>query len=108
LREITNAKLSFHRLERLYIESRYVDADVLLSEMREWLHLNGTPPAELDHLNRASMSMMERCKSLSPTAPLTAGGDPMRPLRLPRDLDAGPLGRPYLPVRRPQQGAAFG
>src|SRR5882724_4887879 len=40
LREITSAELSFHRLERLYIESRYVDADVLLSEMREWLHLN--------------------------------------------------------------------
>ncbi|HLZ27769.1 MAG TPA: MBL fold metallo-hydrolase [Chloroflexota bacterium] len=73
LREITNAELSFHRLERLHIESRYVDADVLLSEMREWLHLNGTPPDELDHLNRASMSMMERVQIAFPDRTLDGG-----------------------------------
>jgi glyoxylase-like metal-dependent hydrolase (beta-lactamase superfamily II) len=73
LREITSAELSFHRLERLYIESRYVDADVLLSEMREWLHLNGTPPEELDHLNRGSMSMMERVQIAFPDRTLDGG-----------------------------------
>ena len=73
LREITSAELSFHRLERLYIESRYVDADVLLSEMREWLHLNGTPPAELDHLNRASMSMLDRVQIAFPDRTLDGG-----------------------------------
>jgi glyoxylase-like metal-dependent hydrolase (beta-lactamase superfamily II) len=73
LREITSADLSFHRLERLYIESRYVDADVLMGEMREWLHLNGTPDDELDRLNRGSMSMMERVQIAYPDRTLDGG-----------------------------------
>jgi glyoxylase-like metal-dependent hydrolase (beta-lactamase superfamily II) len=73
LREISSADLSFHRLERLYIESRYVDADELLAEMREWLRLNGTPPQELDRLNRASMSMMERVQIAFPDRTLDGG-----------------------------------
>jgi glyoxylase-like metal-dependent hydrolase (beta-lactamase superfamily II) len=73
LREITNADLSFHRLERLYIESRYVDANELLDEMREWLRLNGTPPVELDRLNRGSMSMLERVQIAFPDRTLDGG-----------------------------------
>ena len=73
LREIANADLSFHRLERLYIESRYADADELLAEMREWLRLNGTPQGELDHLNRASTSMMERVQIAYPDRTLDGG-----------------------------------
>ncbi|MBV9173979.1 MAG: MBL fold metallo-hydrolase [Chloroflexi bacterium] len=73
LREITNADLSFHRLERLYIESRYADADELLAEMREWLRLNGTPQEELDRLNRGSTSMMERVQIAFPDRVLDGG-----------------------------------
>ncbi|HYY90257.1 MAG TPA: MBL fold metallo-hydrolase [Chloroflexota bacterium] len=73
LREIANADLSFHRLERLYIEARYADADELLAEMREWLHLNGTPQAELDHLNRASTSMLARVQIAYPDRTLDGG-----------------------------------
>jgi glyoxylase-like metal-dependent hydrolase (beta-lactamase superfamily II) len=73
LREISNADLSFHRLERLYIESRYADADELLGEMREWLRLNGTPDAELDRLYRGSMSMLERVQLAFPDRTLDGG-----------------------------------
>jgi glyoxylase-like metal-dependent hydrolase (beta-lactamase superfamily II) len=73
LREISSADLTFHRLERLYIESRYVDADELLGEMREWLRLNGTPPRELDRLNRGSMSMLERVQIAFPDRTLDGG-----------------------------------
>src|SRR5438552_2477404 len=73
LREITNADLSFHRLERLFIESRYVDADELLGEMREWLRMNGTPPDELDRLNRGSTSMMDRVQIAYPDRTLDGG-----------------------------------
>jgi glyoxylase-like metal-dependent hydrolase (beta-lactamase superfamily II) len=73
LREISSADLSFHRLERLYIESRYVDADELLAEMREWLRLNGTPDRDLDRLNRASVSMMERVQIAFPDRTLDGG-----------------------------------
>lgn len=73
LREITTAELSFHRLERLYIESRYADADLLMGEMREWLHLNGTPPDQLDNLNRGSMGMLERVQIAFPDRTLDGG-----------------------------------
>jgi glyoxylase-like metal-dependent hydrolase (beta-lactamase superfamily II) len=73
LREITSAELSFHRLERLYIESRYAEAGDLLAEMREWLRLNGTPQNELDQLNRGSTSMMERVQIAYPDRTLDGG-----------------------------------
>ena len=73
LREIADADLSFHRLERLYIEARYANADELLAEMREWLRLNGTPQSELDHLNRASTSMLERVQIAYPDQTLDGG-----------------------------------
>ena len=73
LREIANADLSLHRLERLYIEGRYANADELLAEMREWLRLNGTPQRELDHLNRASTSMLERVQIAYPDQTLDGG-----------------------------------
>jgi glyoxylase-like metal-dependent hydrolase (beta-lactamase superfamily II) len=73
LREITRADLSFHRLERLFIESRYVDAGELMKEMREWLHLNGTPSAELDRLSRSSMGMMGRVQIAYPDHTLDGG-----------------------------------
>jgi glyoxylase-like metal-dependent hydrolase (beta-lactamase superfamily II) len=73
LREMSQAKLSFHRLERLYIESRYVDADELLTEMHEWLRLNGTPAAELDRLNFGSMGILDRVKIAFPDRTLDGG-----------------------------------
>ncbi len=73
LREISNADLKFHRLERLYIESRYANADALLEEMHEWLRLHGTPQAELDILNRASTSMMDRVQLAFPDQSLEGG-----------------------------------
>jgi glyoxylase-like metal-dependent hydrolase (beta-lactamase superfamily II) len=73
LREMANAELSFHRLERLYIESRYVDAEELMNEMREWLLINGTPIEELDRLNRGSMAMLSRVQIAYPDRTLDGG-----------------------------------
>jgi glyoxylase-like metal-dependent hydrolase (beta-lactamase superfamily II) len=73
LRELSKADLSFHRLERLYIESRYGDADDLLEEMHEWLRVNGTPASELDKLNFGSMGMLERVKIAFPDRTLDGG-----------------------------------
>jgi glyoxylase-like metal-dependent hydrolase (beta-lactamase superfamily II) len=73
LREMSKAELSFHRLERLYIESRYVDADELLTEMHEWLRLNGTPASELDRLNFGSMGILERVRIAFPDRTLDGG-----------------------------------
>jgi glyoxylase-like metal-dependent hydrolase (beta-lactamase superfamily II) len=73
LRELTRADLSFHRLERLFIESRYVDADELLAEMHEWLRLNGTPANELERLSRSSTGMMARVRIAYPDRTLDGG-----------------------------------
>ena len=73
LRELSKADLSFHRLERLYIEERYGDANDLLEEMHEWLRINGTPPNELDKLNFGSMGMLERVKIAFPDRTLDGG-----------------------------------
>ena len=73
LRAISNAELSFHRLERLYIESRYANAEELLGEMHEWLRLNGTPVTELERLNRASMGILNRVQIAFPDQTLDGG-----------------------------------
>jgi glyoxylase-like metal-dependent hydrolase (beta-lactamase superfamily II) len=73
LREITSAELSFHRLERLFVESRYLNAEELMIEMREWLHLNGTPDDELDRLNRGSTGILERVQIAYPDRTLEGG-----------------------------------
>jgi glyoxylase-like metal-dependent hydrolase (beta-lactamase superfamily II) len=73
LREMSKADLSFHRLERLYIESRYADADGLLGEMHEWLRVNGTPPDELDKLNFGSMGILNRVQIAFPDRTLDGG-----------------------------------
>jgi glyoxylase-like metal-dependent hydrolase (beta-lactamase superfamily II) len=73
LRELSRANLSFHRLERLYIESRYDDTDELLGEMHEWLRLNGTPSSELDRLNFGSMGIRERVRIAFPDRTLDGG-----------------------------------
>jgi len=73
LREMSKAELSFHRLERLYIESRYANADGLLGEMHEWLRLNGTPADELDKLNFGSMGILNRVRIAFPDRTLDGG-----------------------------------
>jgi glyoxylase-like metal-dependent hydrolase (beta-lactamase superfamily II) len=73
LRDMTRADLSFHRLERLFIESRYVHPDELLDEMHEWLRVNGTPPDELDRLSRSSTSMVARVQIAYPDRTLDGG-----------------------------------
>jgi glyoxylase-like metal-dependent hydrolase (beta-lactamase superfamily II) len=44
-----------------------------MSEMREWLHLNGTPAEELDRLNRGSTKMMDRVQIAYPDQTLDGG-----------------------------------
>ena len=73
LRSISRANLSLHRLERVYIESRYADAAVLLDEMREWLRVNGTPEADLDRLNRGSMGILDRVQIALPDQTFDGG-----------------------------------
>ena len=77
--------------------------------MREWLRLNGTPPDELDQLNRGSTSMMERVQIAYPDRTLDGGEEiacgtfAFRVIWTP-----GHSRRAHLPVRRAPQDPALG
>src|SRR5918911_901363 len=66
IREMARADLRFHRLERLFIESRYYATDGLVDEMTEWLRQNGAPQDELDLLSRGSTGILNRVQVAYP------------------------------------------
>lgn len=59
LKLLYDAELAFHRVEKDFVESRYVDIDGLIAEMRQWLRFNGVPPEVQDNLGQASLFMKE-------------------------------------------------
>lgn len=66
LRQLSQAKIALHHLEKDFIESRYINMDELLRQMEQWLHINGVPPNELYQLQTASLGM---AKFVVPAAP---------------------------------------
>lgn len=59
LKLLYDAELSFHRMEKNFVESRYVDIDGLMEEMSHWLYINGVPQEVLESLQTASLFMKE-------------------------------------------------
>ncbi len=57
LKQLSQAKVALHHQEKDFIESRYVNMDELLHQMRQWLHINGVPTEELPELQMASLGM---------------------------------------------------
>lgn len=43
LRELTQAKISLHYLEKEMISTRYINIDEFLRQAEDWLHINGVP-----------------------------------------------------------------
>jgi glyoxylase-like metal-dependent hydrolase (beta-lactamase superfamily II) len=66
LRRLCSAQVYLHELERDLIKSRYIDMDVLLQQMAQWLQVNGAPPDELTELQTASLGM---AKFVAPALP---------------------------------------
>ncbi len=66
LKQLSQAKVALHYLEKDFIESRYINMDELLQQMAQWLHINGVPADELFELRTAST---ELAKFVSPTLP---------------------------------------
>jgi glyoxylase-like metal-dependent hydrolase (beta-lactamase superfamily II) len=73
IREMARADLRFHRLERLFIESRYYATEGLVDEMMEWLRQNGAPQQELDLLSRGSTGILNRVQVAYPDQTLDGG-----------------------------------
>lgn len=73
LKRLFNAKLALHNLEKAFIESRYINMDVLLQQIERLLQANGTPSDESTKLQRASLPLV---KFVTPVLPdITLHGD---------------------------------
>jgi len=66
LKRLSQAEVYLHYLEKDLIESRYVNMDDLLQQIKRWLHINGVPPDELTDLQKASLGL---AKFVDPTYP---------------------------------------
>jgi glyoxylase-like metal-dependent hydrolase (beta-lactamase superfamily II) len=80
LKRLSGAGLVLHRLERVYLESRYADVHGLLEEMAEWLRANGAPQSEVDLLRRSGLALLDRVTLALPDRTVEGG----------ERLDAGP------------------
>lgn len=59
VKQLSQAQLALHQIEKDLIETRYIEVDHLLQEVADWLRANGTPEDELPGLQRASMGVIE-------------------------------------------------
>ena len=73
LKQLSNAKVALHQLEKDFIDSRYVNMDTLLAEMAGWLHLHGVPDEELPRLQKASLEVRKYVLPISPEITLQGG-----------------------------------
>ena len=73
LKQLSNAKLIMHLIERDFIEPRYVSMDNLLQQVARWLHINGVPVNELFQLQTASVGMIKFVEPALPDVILRGG-----------------------------------
>jgi glyoxylase-like metal-dependent hydrolase (beta-lactamase superfamily II) len=73
LRELSGAKVAMHRMEKEFVDSRYVNMDELLTEIARWLHLHGVPEKELTHLQKASLGVRKFAVPVLPDIALEGG-----------------------------------
>lgn len=73
LRQLCRAHLALHKLEKVYIDTRYKDFAGLLEEMTELLRMHGAPDQELAVLSRASLTMLDRTTIAYPDLYLEGG-----------------------------------
>ena len=73
LKQLSQAKIVFHYLEKDFIESRYINMDKLLRRLAQWLHTNGVPAEELSQLGTASVAMAKFVTPILPDVTLRGG-----------------------------------
>ncbi len=73
IREITGARLFLHRLEKVFLESRYANPEKLAAQMGDWLRTNGAPEEELGDLQSGSMRILNRVRLAWPDQMLDGG-----------------------------------
>jgi len=71
--ELTRCGLIMHRLDAIFIHSRYADVTALEAEMEHWLRMHGVPSNELSSFVKASESMIDRVKIAMPDREVEGG-----------------------------------
>jgi len=73
VKELSNATVALHQIERDFIYSRYVSMDDLMAETAGWLRLHGVPEDELPRLQRASVEVSKYVLPIAPEISLQGG-----------------------------------
>jgi glyoxylase-like metal-dependent hydrolase (beta-lactamase superfamily II) len=73
LKNLFNATLYFHHLEKDFIETRYVSMEELIRELGRWLERNGVPPERLTELTQASLPLLKFVTPAMPDVTLYGG-----------------------------------
>lgn len=73
LKELSGAKIAMHRVEKEFVDSRYMNMDELLAEIAWWLHVNGVPKDELPNLQKASLGVRKFAVPILPDVALEGG-----------------------------------
>ena len=73
LKELCQAKIALHNVEKDLIDSRYVNMDKLLHQIEQWLYINGVPHDELPKLQMASLRAAKFVTHAMPDVVLQGG-----------------------------------
>ena len=73
LKQLSQATIALHYLEKDFIESRYINMDELLTQLAHWLCINGVPAEELSDLQSASVEMAKFVTPILPDIILRGG-----------------------------------
>lgn len=73
LKQLSGAEMIFHEVEKVYVESRYVEYGNLMEEMEQWLRINGVPDEDLPQLQQASVGMTHVVSAVWPDRTVRGG-----------------------------------
>jgi len=73
LRHLSQAKIALHYVEKGLIESRYINMEELLQQVKQWLHVNGVAGDELLTLQTASVGVAKFVFTALPDVTLHGG-----------------------------------
>lgn len=73
LKQLSQATISIHCLEKELIEPRYIKMGGLLEQLEHWLHINGVMTDELSQLQTASLEMAKFVAYIMPDITLRGG-----------------------------------
>ncbi len=73
--QLSGAKVALHRIEKAFIDARYLNMSQLLDETARLLRRHGVPESELPRLQKASLGVRQYVSPIAPDVTLEGGED---------------------------------